>query len=691
MLVNSRSVLSRWLALPLALSAAPLFGQAPLTPQPPSQDPSDRLAANLVLLSQNPRDVNALTEAGLSAIAVGDGNAALGFLARAERIAPGNPKIKAALGSALLLLMKPEESLKLFGEASALGFPEHRLARDRGLAHDLLGDQRRAQRDYQLALGRGGDDEVARRYALSLGISGDRLRALEVLDPLLRRQDMAAWRANAFILAMTGGFNEARDLTMRLMPGDSGQSMIPFLRRLAVLGPAERAMAVNLGIMPGDGLRIADASSAGATSATAALIPAGDPLGAKSVEAGKAKATEPVSRDPRRRPGRDRNRTTSVAARSAEAQKPVPAVGTTEGTATKEPARSAPTVAGGRIGTRIGPVDPSRYPAEVQAILAKPATRQRGASASAPPVKVAALPPGTSLPMPSRTAANPQPAQPSAAVESQGENLPPVFEVPALPRPAATRGPAPVSSGVVTPPAPVQRAQSVAPSAPEAGPLAVASRGVANAAPEMPPAAVSTPSPSGVAVINTTAPARDSAAPAPVIAVATVPPAASPATRLPLGAAGLSALLAGVVPEEESQAGPLPDAAQIRAARLAAQRKAAADAKAEEAARLEKAKQEEEARRAARHPARIWVQVATGANESGLPLTWKRLKEKAPEAFKGLSPSSAPFKATNRLLVGPFKTQAEARKLVAQLGKAGVQVFVFTSEAGQEIAKVAAR
>ena len=85
------------------------------------------------------------------------------------------------------------------------------------------------------------------------------------------------------------------------------------------------------------------------------------------------------------------------------------------------------------------------------------------------------------------------------------------------------------------------------------------------------------------------------------------------------------------------------------------------------------------------------MQIATGANESGLPGTWKKLKEKAPAALKGLSASSVPFKATTRLLVGPFKSQAEARVLVNAIGKAGLSGSTFTSEAGQEIAKVSPR
>ena len=74
-----------------------------------------------------------------------------------------------------------------------------------------------------------------------------------------------------------------------------------------------------------------------------------------------------------------------------------------------------------------------------------------------------------------------------------------------------------------------------------------------------------------------------------------------------------------------------------------------------------------------------------------MPSTWKKLKEKAPTVFKGQTASSVPFKATNRLLVGPFKNAADARALVNSMGKAGLSASTFNSEAGQVIAKVAAR
>src|SRR3546814_11685044 len=72
------------------------------------------------------------------------------------------------------------------------------VAADHGLAHDLVGNNAEAQANYRLALARRSDDEVARRLAVSLAISGDRAGFESALLPMLQRQDYAAFRARAF-------------------------------------------------------------------------------------------------------------------------------------------------------------------------------------------------------------------------------------------------------------------------------------------------------------------------------------------------------------------------------------------------------------------------------------------------------------------------------------------------------------
>lgn len=236
------------LVAPLLLIAAP-----PLSAQTPQSD----LSMHLRTLAVAPRSASALLGAGNAALKLGDANAALGFFARAEAVDRRDGRAKAGLASALVMLERPADALRLFGEAVSLGVPEAMIVRDRGLAYDLRGDQARAQRDYETALRGGADDEVTRRYALSLGISGNATKAMALLDPLLRRQDVSAWRARTFILAMTGDVGGANRTARAMMPPAMASQLEPFFARLATLNPADRAAAVNFGTMPNAGQSLA--------------------------------------------------------------------------------------------------------------------------------------------------------------------------------------------------------------------------------------------------------------------------------------------------------------------------------------------------------------------------------------------------------------------------------------------------
>ncbi len=748
----TRNGLSRSLALSLMLAAAPSAAQYETVPTtgdtqavPLSNSPSDQLAANLVRLGRNPRDVYALIGAGESAIAVGDGQAAFSFLSRADELSPNNGRVKAALGSAMVLTERPAEALQYFALASSLGIPDVAFARDRGLAYDLRGDSRRAQRDYATALAKGPDDEITRRLALSFGISGERDRALNLLDPLLRKQDQAAWRARAFVFAMAGDVRGAEGIARTVLPAGEGQTMGPFLRRLAGLNAAERALAVNFGTMPSDGQRYA-------------RVETGDPYRPMPTSTVQQPHTADAtirlpdanSRDLRRIPGQVQ---VAVA--------PVPVQPSGPGTPTwvtkpiakpaavsPEPSFSEPVDArlSKRLETRIGPVDRSKLDPMVQAVLAgtTPVTSV-GARASEPPLPAAVKPQVTtmtSLPPPDAVAATkvaavpstlPATPQPAFEIPNPSASMPKSVQVavatPAPSLPAKVL--APTLPPVVTP----KPADSAVFEVPASAPKPIASSEPVKLATPIPTVMISSPAPETAPItqiavaetppyssISASAIEAQPASPTPTLPTPVVPTPAlvTPVETTPTGTApplvatpapaaepvGLASIIANIEPEAESVAGPLPTASQIKGLRLAAQRKAAAtaaatsaaDAKAEaeakaasELAAAEKAEKEAERLKSKKHPARIWVQVATGANESGLPSTWKHLKDKAPDTFKGLSASTVPFKSTNRLLVGPFKSQAEARALVNAMSKSGMSGSTFSSDAGQEIGKISSR
>jgi len=106
----------------------------------------------------------------------------------------------------------------------------------------------------------------------------------------------------------------------------------------------------------------------------------------------------------------------------------------------------------------------------------------------------------------------------------------------------------------------------------------------------------------------------------------------------------------------------------------AAKLKAEADAKAKEEAAEKKA-----------NPARLWVQVATGANAKALATDFGKFAKKSPAVFKGKAGATTEWGKTRRLLVGPFKDRKAAQDWLADYKKAGGDGFLFNSEAGQSV------
>ena len=87
------------------------------------------------------------------------------------------------------------------------------------------------------------------------------------------------------------------------------------------------------------------------------------------------------------------------------------------------------------------------------------------------------------------------------------------------------------------------------------------------------------------------------------------------------------------------------------------------------------------------HPSRHWVQIAGGANAAALPRELARLRGQAPE-LANRNAWVTPASATNRLLVGPFASPAAAQEFVNGLARRSISAFVWTSPAGQEIARL---
>jgi tetratricopeptide (TPR) repeat protein len=235
-------------------------------------------------IAQNPRDVDALVGAGREAVEVGDVAAAMSFFERANQLAPRDARVKAGMASAMVIAERPRRALDLFAEAASLGADEGEIAADRGLAYDMTGDPARAQADYQRAIRAHDTAATRRRLALSLAISGRRAEALRVIDADLRANDRAAWRAQAFVLALTGDAAGAERTAERVMPVGTAGAMAPFFARLEALTSAQKAMAVHFGEFPSD----------------IAAAPAPSPAGRDNVAIAQAEPP-PATVPPRRR------------------------------------------------------------------------------------------------------------------------------------------------------------------------------------------------------------------------------------------------------------------------------------------------------------------------------------------------------------------------------------------------------
>lgn len=258
------------------------------------------------------------------------------------------------------------------------------------------------------------------------------------------------------------------------------------------------------------------------------------------------------------------------------------------------------------------------------------------------------------------------PAQPasSAFAAAAPRPAPVVAAVAPVTAPPAVLAAAPVArSAPASAVAPVP--SPVAPTAPVAAPPRVAPAPALVAAPAVdrgrmgPPADPVTPLPPATpAPVAAVAPAvAAAAAPAPSPA-----PAAKPRPRSLADAfADLAAMPKGTV-------APAPGAVDVRKL-------------AEARARAEAAKVPPKPA----HPSRIWVQVGTGRDTGALGFTWRGLVKDNPGLFKGQSPSISDWGRTNRLLAGPFATEAAAEAFLAKARKADLDAFLWTSPAGQVV------
>jgi Flp pilus assembly protein TadD len=82
------------------------------------------------------------------------------------------------------------------------------------------------------------------------------------------------------------------------------------------------------------------------------------------------------------------------------------------------------------------------------------------------------------------------------------------------------------------------------------------------------------------------------------------------------------------------------------------------------------------------HPARFWVQIATG-NANALGFDYRKLSKTYAGLLKSRNAFTAEWGRTDRLLVGPFADQKAAKKWEGDYKKAGGDAFMWKSEIGE--------
>ena len=92
--------------------------------------------------------------------------------------------------------------------------------------------------------------------------------------------------------------------------------------------------------------------------------------------------------------------------------------------------------------------------------------------------------------------------------------------------------------------------------------------------------------------------------------------------------------------------------------------------------------------RNAANPSRRWVQIAHASSPALLPREYADARDDAPALLGSRNAYAARAGGTNRLLVGPFDTDAQVRAFIAQLDRRHVEAIAWTSPAGQEIERL---
>jgi Flp pilus assembly protein TadD len=89
-------------------------------------------------------------------------------------------------------------------------------------------------------------------------------------------------------------------------------------------------------------------------------------------------------------------------------------------------------------------------------------------------------------------------------------------------------------------------------------------------------------------------------------------------------------------------------------------------------------------------PSRVWVQLASGLDESALGAQFSRLAARKPDLFTGIRPFVSTVGDRTKLLIGPFKDRENSEIFIDELADAQIAGFSWVSPVGQPVRKLVA-
>lgn len=631
---------------------------------------STELQNALRRIARNSNDSSALADAGLAALKLGDTRAAIGFLAKADQIYPKSGRVKAGLARALLIEENPFGALRYFNEALKNGVSLQSIAEDRGLAFDLIGRNADAQKDYELALRHGDNDQLRSRYAISLGISGNMEKADEVLNPLLQKSDRDAWRNRAFLLAMNDRKKDANGIARQTMQRRMANAIIPFFDRMPKLTAAQKAAAIHFGHFPASENIGVDVSSVqyaansavrAGSGADAGLIPLGEPLGP---EVKKPRVLAMPDTSTRRRPGKAKSNN------SRNSKSPIEIVVLDEKNLPNSSGRNKDgtrwIAANSREGRRLLRQAAREGSSEAQAYL------ENLKSSKKQPVQTTMVSPPKS-----------QPVAPKAAVitgrsdasktTTKTQAAPGFTTLSAVSERKIKKTPS-VKSASLTPPdlvsSSIERRVKVGnvnpPQSRKTSEIRSGNPNVASiSASEQFASATSKP----VQLFN-----FDLANTGRNIGGRSTQIAQADVERKPLA----DIMKSISVPDTERKADVVP--VNLETIEPAQKKKVDKTLPRDTVKKAELKKEE--------HPKRYWVQLATGSNISALKYDFRRMKRKNESLFGNMGGWTSPWGKTRRMVVGPFDDLSSAKKFDSAFRKNGGDSFAWVSANGTKVNKL---